>query len=95
MSTIKDNAVHQESWGIIRYAPGSGRFCDEDAAAFDGWYSDREDALAIAKEWVAERPQWIVALVASNQIWFGNGDFTTVRHRPLTKREAEFVSSQK
>jgi hypothetical protein len=27
------------SWGIIRYAPGSGDFPEDDAAAFDGWYT--------------------------------------------------------
>jgi hypothetical protein len=40
----------QSSWGIIRYAPGSGAVASEDdAAAFDGWYKDRADALAIAQ----------------------------------------------
>jgi hypothetical protein len=37
------------SWGIIRYAPGSGDFPEDDAASFDGWYTNREDALAVAK----------------------------------------------
>jgi hypothetical protein len=83
--------VSQKTWGIIRYAANSGLFCDEDAAAFDGWYSDRADALAIAEAWAAEYPQWIVGLVASDQIWFGNGDFASVCERPLTARETNFA----
>jgi hypothetical protein len=85
----------QITWGIIRYAPGSGLACDEDAAGFDGWYSDRQDALDQAKDWSSRFPQWIVALVQSDQIWFGNGDFTTVRERPLTWRENAFANGQK
>jgi len=79
----------QKSWGIIRYAPGSGNVCSDDAAGFDGWYFDKADALAIAKDWSVKFPQWVVALVTSDQIWFGNGDFATVRDRPLTNREFE------
>ena len=45
------------SWGIIRYAPFSGTFPEDDAAAFDGWYSIREWALAIAKDWVERYPR--------------------------------------
>jgi hypothetical protein len=81
-------ATPQKTWGIIRYAPGSGLFCDEDAAAFDG--AIREWALAIAKGWATEHPEWVVALVASDQIWFGDRDFAGARGRPLTVREAEF-----
>ena len=56
---------NQKTWGIIRYAPGSGTFPEDDAAAFDGWYGDRQDALAVAQDWVAQHPQWIVGLVQS------------------------------
>jgi hypothetical protein len=80
----------QITWGIIRYAGGSGHAPDEDAAAFDGWYTDRNDALAIARDWAARFPQWIVALVRSDLIWFGDGDFGTVRDRALTYRENIF-----
>ncbi len=81
-----------QSWGIIRYAAGSGSVPEEDAAAFDGWYADRAEALAIATDWAARYPQWVVALVRSDHIWFGHGDFTTMRNRPLTAREADFHS---
>jgi hypothetical protein len=77
----------QETWGIIRYAAGSGTRPENDAAAFDGWYSNREDALAVARDWVARNPQWIVALVRSDLVWFGDGDFSKVKHRLLTWRE--------
>ena len=40
----------QQTWGIIRYAAGSGTFPQDDAAAFDGWYSLRDDALAVARD---------------------------------------------
>jgi len=77
------------AWGIIRYAPNSGGCPEDDAAAFDGWYDCREDALAVASGWATKFPQWVVALVCSDTIRFG-GDFSTVRQRPLTQREREF-----
>ena len=86
--------VKQVTWGIIRYAPGSGMACDDDAAGFDGWYSARADALDVAKDWVARFPQWIVGLVSSDQVWFGDGDFTSVCDRPLTTRERDFADGK-
>jgi hypothetical protein len=85
--TVTPPSDQEKTWGIIRYAPGSGAFPRDDAAAFDGWYSDRNDALAVARDWVARHPQWIVALVRSDLIWFGDGDFSEFRRRPLTRRE--------
>ena len=82
---------NQKTWGIIRYAPGSGTFPEDDAAAFDGWYSDKQDALAVAQDWVAQHPQWIVGLVQSELVWFGNGDLTSIRNRPLTGREKNLL----
>jgi len=81
----------QKTWGIIRYALGSGAFPEDDAAAFDGWYSDKHDALAVAKDWVERHPQWIVGLVQSELVWFGNGDFTSLGNRPLTGREKNLL----
>ena len=81
----------RKRWGIIRYAPGSGTFCDDDAAAFDGWYSDHEDALEIARAWHASHYGWIVAVVCQDQVFYGGGDFTTVADRPLTRREKNFA----
>jgi len=89
---IMADMVQQQTWGVIRYAPGSGSFPDDDAAGFDGWYTDRADAFAVARDWVAQYPQWIIGLVRSDLIWFGNGDFSACR-RPLTKREARFHRS--
>lgn len=77
----------QVSWGIIRYAPGSGLMCDDDAAGFDGWYFDRTDALAVAEDWAREYPRWIVALVSSDLIWFSNENFYHPSDGPLTTRE--------
>jgi hypothetical protein len=85
----------QVTWGIIRYAPCSGIAPEDDAAAFDGWYADRRDALAIANDWAARYPQWIVGLVQSDLVWFGDGDFSTVADRPLTHREAGFAARGK
>ena len=82
-------------WGIIRYAPGSGAFPEDDAAAFDGWYADREDALAVAEGWVARHPHWIVALVRSDLIWFGPGDFSSFRDHPITTREKTLTGNAK
>jgi hypothetical protein len=81
----------QKTWGIIRYAPGSGVFPEDDAAAFDGWYSDKQEALAVAQDWVERHPQWIVSLVQSERVWLGNGSFTSLRNRPLTSREKNLL----
>ena len=83
------------SWGIIRYALGSGDFPVDDAASFDGWYTDREDALAAAKDWVARHPHWIVRLVRPDLIWFGPGDFSSFRDRPITARERMLTRNAK
>jgi hypothetical protein len=65
---------HDAQWGVIRYAPGTGLFPEDDAAAFDGWYVCRDDALAVAEDFVARHPQWTVALVRSERTWFGDRD---------------------
>jgi hypothetical protein len=83
--------VAQQSWAVVRYAPDSGDTPEDDAAAFDGWYSDRNDAMAVARDWAARYPQWIVGIVKSDLIWFGNGDFGAVQDRPLTAREWRFL----
>jgi hypothetical protein len=70
------------SWGIIRYAPGSGDFPEDDAASLDGWYTNREDALAVAKDRVSRHPQWVVGPVRSAVIWFGPGDFRRFETTP-------------
>jgi hypothetical protein len=81
--------IKQDTWGIIRYAAGSGNLPEDDAAAFDGWYTHREDALAIAKDMRERHPQWIVALVRADLISFGGGDFSSIKY-PLTERERKF-----
>jgi hypothetical protein len=53
----------QVTWGITRYAAGSGPGPEDDAVDFDGWYIDLELALAIAQSWAARYPEWFVALV--------------------------------
>ena len=85
------NPSMQKSWGIVRYAGGSGNAPEEDAASFDGWYADRDDAMAVARHWADKYPQWIVGLVASDTVWFGDGDFTVVQESPLTVREARLM----
>jgi hypothetical protein len=79
-------------WDIIRYAPGSGRFATMTPLASTGWYARRGDALVIAQDWAARYPQWIVALVKSDLVWSGDGNFATVAHRPLTERERRFAN---
>jgi hypothetical protein len=82
----------EKSWGVIRYAPGSGVRCEDDAAGFDGWYSIRGWAVDVAEYWVKEYPGWIVAIIQSDQIWFGQGDFSnwskplTIPERSITRR---------
>jgi hypothetical protein len=43
--------------------------------------------VAVARDWVERHPQWIVALVQTELVWFGNDDFTSIKNRPLTGRE--------
>ena len=91
---MTDEYSDQKSWGIIRYAPGSGIACDEDAAGFDGWYSEREVALAIAKDWAARFDGWIVSLVQSQWTRFGDGNFSSIKSYPLTEREKGFAAEK-
>jgi hypothetical protein len=83
----KTKKIH---WGIIRYAPGSGLTPEEDAAAFDGWYTHFADAKNTATLWLERHPQWIIAIVRADEVWFGDGDFTSVSNRALTVREVQF-----
>src|SRR5262249_1392048 len=93
-TTATTGAMNSDNldWGIIRYAPSSGSFPEDDAAGFDGWYSDRADALAVAEDWAKRFPYWIVALVSTNKVWFGTGDFSTLRDKPLTERECKLLT---
>jgi hypothetical protein len=59
-----------EGWGIIRYRPLACGLCDEDPAAFDGWYARREMAQDIYKDWCRRYPNWVVALVSEEQARF-------------------------
>jgi hypothetical protein len=92
---VSAKASKEVSWGIIGYALGSGDFPEDDAAAFDGWYADREGALAVAKDWVARHPHWLVGLARSDLIWFGPGDFSSFRDRPITTREKTLTECQR
>lgn len=86
--------VKELAWGIIRYAPDSGSAPEDDAAGFDGWYRDRTIALAIARSWAKLYPFWVVALVSTDLVWFGDGDFSPFRHHPLTAREHKLLGSK-
>ena len=61
-----------KGWGIIRYAAGSGSFPEDDCAAFDGWYSDRDEALAVYRDWCKRHRHWIVALVEMDEARFSD-----------------------
>jgi hypothetical protein len=82
------------SWGIIRYAPGSGDFPEDDAASLDGWYTNREDALAVAKDRVSRHPQWVVGPVRS-AVLVRTRRFSSFRDYPITTREKTLTGSAK
>jgi hypothetical protein len=63
------------SWGIIRYAAGTGCMPEEDRAAFDGWYTSRADAKAAFDAWRERHPYWIIGLV---ELHDGDGYFPDV-----------------
>jgi hypothetical protein len=92
MRLLRQASAPETSWGIIHYVASSGFAPDEDAAGFDGWYGEREEALAIARDWSRRFPKWIALLVSSDTIWFGNGDFYSVRNMPLIAREEALTS---
>lgn len=54
-------------WGIMRYAPGTGLFPEDDACHFDGWYKDRADAHDIYGDWCVRYPGWIVAVITYDE----------------------------
>jgi hypothetical protein len=80
------------SWGIIKYAAGSGTFPETDVASFDGWYADRADAKAVFDNWRKQYPQWIVALVEQHEAHFGDGDFHGIR--PNLEEELAHVATK-
>jgi hypothetical protein len=47
--------------------------------------------MGIANQWAIRYPQWIVALVRSEAVWFGDGDFSAVTNQPLTARERQLT----
>jgi hypothetical protein len=61
--------MKRASWGIIRFAPGTGSIPEGDAAAFGGWYADREDAKAQYNDWCKRFPNWIIAIVQQDEDW--------------------------
>jgi hypothetical protein len=65
------------SWGIIRYAVSSGFSPESDCAAFDGWYTDRAEALEVYKFWCRIHPHWTVALVQFDEARFSNATWAT------------------
>lgn len=62
--------MKENGWGIIRYAPTSGAFPEDDECHFDGWYADRDDAKAIYDDWCRRFPQskWIIAIVRHDEV---------------------------
>lgn len=78
------------SWGIIKYAAGSGSFPDQDVASFDGWYSDKADAKAIFDDWSQRYPHWIVALVEHHEARWSQTSWESLpRDRALRMARAE------
>jgi hypothetical protein len=59
--------MSNESWGIIRYAPGTGNRPEDDRAAFDGWYARKEDAQEVFRYWFEKYTGSIVAVVLANE----------------------------
>jgi len=75
--------TNEPVYGIIRYAAGSGSRPDQDVAAFDGWYSDKEDANAVFLDWKQRFPRWIVVVVEQAGAHWGDGDYSHHRARAL------------
>ncbi len=74
-------------WGVIRYAPGSRTYVDPDAdlaAAFDGWYRNRQDAVDVFEYWCERFKGWTIALIQEVDIQRG-GMFAEV---PDARHEA-------
>lgn len=69
------------TFGILRYAPGTGLSPQEDIAAFDGWYTDKADAVIIYQEWCRRYPGWVVAVVEAEKdhLHFGGEWFKRVK----------------
>jgi len=65
---------NKPGWGIIRVAPRSGLFPEDDLAYFDGWYSHRADAMEIGCDWAKRYQGWTVALVRDDQVWWPNSE---------------------
>jgi hypothetical protein len=62
-------------------------FPEEDACAFDGWYTDEADAIAIYKDWCGRYPGWVVTVVEGKEghMYFGGTHFKQIEHRNHAK----------
>jgi hypothetical protein len=47
----------------------------------------------VAERWKQRFPQWIVGLVRSDLVWFGDGDFSRAMW-PLTAREWKLADAK-
>jgi hypothetical protein len=77
------------NFGVIRYAPGTGAFPEDDVCSFDGWYADKADARAIYKDWRRRYAGWVVAVVEAQDrdMHFGGAIFERVPQKS-TKQQA-------
>jgi len=62
--------LKRKHFGVVRYPPSHMKPPTRHYAAFDGWYTHREDATSVCNAWCKTYPGWIVAMVYSTDIRF-------------------------
>jgi hypothetical protein len=75
------------AWAVIRYLPFDTSE-GELPAHFDGWFTHREAAEAVAEDWAGDYPEAIVVLVVQPNRWAPEENNRTVKKgRRLFSRE--------
>ena len=67
------------AWAVIRYLPFDTTE-GELPAHFDGWFTGRDEAEAIAKDWASEHPESTVVVVVQPNRYLGAGREQQNRH---------------
>jgi hypothetical protein len=61
------------AWAVIRYLPFFDTSEGELPAHFDGWFTQRDAAVAVAKSWASEYPEATVVVVVQPDRYLAAG----------------------
>jgi hypothetical protein len=62
------------AWAVVRYLPFLDKTEGEVPAHFDGWYTQREAAVAVAKDWANQHSDHKVVVLVHPDRYSGPGE---------------------